>query len=90
MHVGCPGGGYLQFDKIQKTIRIFGTSYGYGKADHNVTKQLILGQEEYKGYKVAVDENYQYQEKYDWPWPKAEFSDPEDVHPEFFEEIPEV
>lgn len=35
------GGGYICFDPEIKMIHIFGSSVGYGQADHNLTADLL-------------------------------------------------
>lgn len=37
----APGGGYIFFDPENKMIHIFGTSIGFGPADHKLTAHLL-------------------------------------------------
>ena len=47
------GGGRITFHEEEKKIFIYGYSYGFGLADHAKSKEVILGQEKYKGYNVT-------------------------------------
>ena len=47
------GGGRITFNEVEKKIFIFGYSYGFGLADHSKSKEVILGQEQFKGYDVS-------------------------------------
>lgn len=35
------GGGYIYFDPEHKVIHIYGTSMGFGPADHNLTARML-------------------------------------------------
>lgn len=49
------GGGKLLHHPSEKQLRVFGTSTGYGQADHNVSAQVL--KKHYKDYNVSVDKD---------------------------------
>mmetsp|Transcript_54428 Transcript_54428/g.80793 ORF Transcript_54428/g.80793 Transcript_54428/m.80793 type:complete len:176 (-) Transcript_54428:484-1011(-) len=51
------GGGRIFLDENNKKISIFGYSYGFGRADHSVTKSVIDNDEGFKGYDVTWSDN---------------------------------
>lgn len=53
------GGGRVAFDEDQKEISIYGYSYGFGKADHERSAEIVRQDERYKDYHVSwSDEGY--------------------------------
>jgi phosphohistidine phosphatase len=53
------GGGRLDLDSQAKTIIIFGFSYGFGKADHSISRRVVLESSTYKDFDVTIsDEGY--------------------------------
>ncbi|XP_017771217.1 PREDICTED: 14 kDa phosphohistidine phosphatase-like [Nicrophorus vespilloides] len=51
------GGGRINHDAAAKTIRVYGYSQGYGKADHQVTVNIL--KKVYKDYDITwSDEGY--------------------------------
>ena len=47
------GGGRINLDETYKTISIFGYSYGFGLANHQISSEVILSDPRYKDYKVT-------------------------------------
>ncbi|GFH60862.1 hypothetical protein CTEN210_17338 [Chaetoceros tenuissimus] len=47
------GGGRIHLDSDERTIHIFGFSYGFGLGDHAAAKRVIERDERYKGFKVT-------------------------------------
>ena len=47
------GGGRILRNDQDKKIHIFGYSYGFGKADHEVAKEVVEQSVSYKGYQVT-------------------------------------
>jgi phosphohistidine phosphatase len=47
------GGGRIALDESQQTIRVFGFSYGFGLADHQITKQVIQSDPRYQDYEIT-------------------------------------
>jgi len=39
----CPGGGRIERNDDEKTIKIYGYSVGYGKPDHSITQSILQG-----------------------------------------------
>jgi phosphohistidine phosphatase len=53
------GGGRLDLDSRAKTIIIFGFSYGFGKADHSISRRVVLESSAYRDFDVTIsDEGY--------------------------------
>jgi phosphohistidine phosphatase len=53
------GGGRLDLDTQAKTIIIFGFSYGFGKADHSISRRVVLESSAYRDFDVTIsDEGY--------------------------------
>jgi phosphohistidine phosphatase len=48
----CLGGGRLDHRADLKKIKVYGYSQGYGKADHEITKKLLL--EKYRDYDIET------------------------------------
>uniref|UniRef100_A0A1B0BQC5 Sex-regulated protein janus-B n=1 Tax=Glossina palpalis gambiensis TaxID=67801 RepID=A0A1B0BQC5_9MUSC len=48
------GGGKIEHDPSTKKIKVFGESTGYGKADHEETKKILLTK--YPDYTIEVTE----------------------------------
>jgi phosphohistidine phosphatase len=47
------GGGRILRNDIEKKIHIFGYSYGFGKADHAVAKEVVGQSGNYRGYEIT-------------------------------------
>jgi phosphohistidine phosphatase len=47
------GGGRILRNDSEKKIHIFGYSYGFGKADHAVAKEVVEQSVNYRGYDVS-------------------------------------
>jgi phosphohistidine phosphatase len=57
--VEVTGGGRLFLDSENKQIKIFGFSYGFGKANHDVSRQVVMQDVRYKDFDVTTsDEGY--------------------------------
>lgn len=52
-NIRVTGGGRILFEEDEKRISIFGYSYGFGKADHAVSKRVIESDERYEGFEVS-------------------------------------
>ncbi|XP_066993413.2 14 kDa phosphohistidine phosphatase [Anabrus simplex] len=53
----CVGGGRIQHDPVNKSIKVYGHSTGFGKADHEVTVGILKNV--YQGYNITwSDEGY--------------------------------
>uniref|UniRef100_A0A8D9ALJ7 14 kDa phosphohistidine phosphatase n=1 Tax=Cacopsylla melanoneura TaxID=428564 RepID=A0A8D9ALJ7_9HEMI len=50
LKVTCVGGGRIVHNPDTKSIEVFGTSYAYGRADHNITKQILA--KKYMDYNI--------------------------------------
>uniref|UniRef100_A0A1A9WT61 Sex-regulated protein janus-B n=1 Tax=Glossina brevipalpis TaxID=37001 RepID=A0A1A9WT61_9MUSC len=46
------GGGKIEHDPSAKKIKVYGQSQGYGKADHEETKKILLSQ--YPNYTIQI------------------------------------
>uniref|UniRef100_A0A7S3Q5L9 14 kDa phosphohistidine phosphatase n=1 Tax=Chaetoceros debilis TaxID=122233 RepID=A0A7S3Q5L9_9STRA len=51
--VNVTGGGRIYFNVEEKSINIFGFSYGFGLADHAISKEVVEKDERYKDYDVT-------------------------------------
>ena len=47
------GGGRIHLDEDNKQISVFGFSYGFGLADHELTRKVILKDERYREFDVT-------------------------------------
>jgi phosphohistidine phosphatase len=47
------GGGRILRNDIEKKIHIFGYSYGFGKADHAMAKEVVRQSGNYRGYEIT-------------------------------------
>ncbi|KAL0113258.1 hypothetical protein PUN28_012426 [Cardiocondyla obscurior] len=53
----CVGGGRIEHDPDEKTIKVYGYSQGFGKADHQVSVELL--KKKYPAYNITwSDEGY--------------------------------
>jgi phosphohistidine phosphatase len=52
-NIRVTGGGRISFDESKQTIHIFGYSYGFGLADHQLTKQVIQSDPRYRDYDIT-------------------------------------
>jgi phosphohistidine phosphatase len=53
------GGGRILLDTDAKNISIFGFSYGFGKADHEISKRVVQADQRYADYDITTsDEGY--------------------------------
>ncbi|XP_011168607.1 14 kDa phosphohistidine phosphatase [Solenopsis invicta] len=57
LQADCVGGGRIEHDPDEKTIKVYGYSQGFGKADHQVSVELL--KKKYPGYNITCsDEGY--------------------------------
>ncbi|XP_019888564.1 14 kDa phosphohistidine phosphatase isoform X2 [Ooceraea biroi] len=57
LQANCVGGGRIQHDPDEKTIKVYGYSQGFGKADHQVSVELL--KKKYPGYNITwSDDGY--------------------------------
>ncbi len=47
------GGGRLSLDTMNKKIIIFGFSYGFGLADHSLTKRVIMSDMTFQTFDIS-------------------------------------
>ena len=47
------GGGRIALDDAKKTISIYGYSYGFGLADHALSKSVVQRDDRYKDFKIT-------------------------------------
>lgn len=53
------GGGRILLDEDAKKISIFGFSYGFGPANHAISRQVVMDDARYQDYEVTIsDEGY--------------------------------
>ncbi|CAK9821862.1 Sex-regulated protein janus-A [Anthophora retusa] len=53
----CLGGGRIEHDPDQRTLKVYGYSQGFGKADHDVSAALL--KKKYPDYTITcTDEGY--------------------------------
>jgi len=50
------GGGRIELISSEQKISIFGFSYGFGQADHNISARIITADPRYKDYKVSTSD----------------------------------
>lgn len=48
------GGGRIDCDLEKKNIKVYGFSYGFGLADHNISRECILRDPRYKDFRVTI------------------------------------
>ncbi|XP_023234020.1 14 kDa phosphohistidine phosphatase-like, partial [Centruroides sculpturatus] len=48
----CVGGGRIRHKSEEKKIDVYGYSQGYGKADHNITCEIL--KRKYPDYKITI------------------------------------
>ena len=48
------GGGRINLDSEKKNVSIFGFSYGFGQADHKVSKRVVEADPRYKDFTVET------------------------------------
>jgi phosphohistidine phosphatase len=51
--IDIQGGGRIALDSKNKTISVYGYSYGFGLADHALSKSIILQDPRFKDYEVT-------------------------------------
>ncbi|XP_072749302.1 sex-regulated protein janus-A [Anoplolepis gracilipes] len=57
LRANCVGGGRIEHDPDEKTIKVYGYSQGFGKADHQVSVELL--KKKYPDYNITwSDEDY--------------------------------
>ncbi|CAL1674579.1 unnamed protein product [Lasius platythorax] len=57
LQINCVGGGRIEHDPDAKTIKVYGYSQGFGKADHQVSVELL--KKKYPHYNITwSDEGY--------------------------------
>ena len=47
------GGGRIDFDDKSKEIHIYGYSYGFGQADHEISKKVVSSEYRFTNYKIT-------------------------------------
>ena len=52
-NIHVSGGGRINLNSEEKSIRIFGFSYGFGLGDHSASKSVIERDDRYKGYTIT-------------------------------------
>lgn len=53
-HIEVTGGGRLFLQEDQRRISIFGFSYGFGQADHAISRSVILKDPRYENYEITI------------------------------------
>jgi phosphohistidine phosphatase len=48
------GGGRIDLDHVNRKISIFGFSYGFGLANHAISREVVLDDPRYKDYEVSI------------------------------------
>ncbi|XP_070154994.1 14 kDa phosphohistidine phosphatase [Polyergus mexicanus] len=57
LRANCVGGGRIEHDPDERTIKVYGYSQGFGKADHQVSVELL--KKKYPEYNITwSDEGY--------------------------------
>ncbi|XP_011708296.1 PREDICTED: 14 kDa phosphohistidine phosphatase-like isoform X1 [Wasmannia auropunctata] len=57
LQANCVGGGRIEHDPDEKTIKVYGYSTGFGKADHQVSVELL--KKKYPAYNITwSDDGY--------------------------------
>ena len=51
--INVTGGGRIYYNEDEKKIAIYGYSYGFGLGDHARSKEVIEGDERFKGYDIS-------------------------------------
>jgi phosphohistidine phosphatase len=53
------GGGRISLNSLEKEMSIYGFSYGFGLADHSVSREVVLRDPRYSHFKVTIsDQGY--------------------------------
>ena len=47
------GGGRIECDRNEKKILIYGFSYGFGRADHEISQNVVREDPRYKDFKIS-------------------------------------
>lgn len=47
------GGGRIECDRNEKKILIYGFSYGFGRADHEISQNVVREDSSYKDFKIS-------------------------------------
>lgn len=55
--IDVTGGGRILLDNNEKTMSIFGFSYGFGKADHEVSMRVCQQDPLYKDYNISFSDS---------------------------------
>lgn len=55
--IAVEGGGRIHLDEGSKKISIFGFSYGFGQADHEISKMVVLADARFKDFEVTVSDD---------------------------------
>jgi phosphohistidine phosphatase len=59
VRIDVTGGGRIRLDAAAKTMHIYGFSYGFGLADHAISRGIVLDDPRYKDFDVTTsDEGY--------------------------------
>lgn len=57
--ISVTGGGRINCNDAEKAMKIYGFSYGFGLADHSISKQVVEEDPRYRDYDVTIsDEGY--------------------------------
>ncbi|XP_071568289.1 sex-regulated protein janus-A-like [Temnothorax nylanderi] len=57
LQANCVGGGRIEHDPDEKTIKVYGYSQGFGKADHQISVELL--KKKYPTYNITwSDDGY--------------------------------
>jgi len=58
-HISVKGGGRIYLNSESQIMEIYGYSYGFGKADHNISQRVVETDERFYNYNVSwSDEGY--------------------------------
>ncbi|XP_050459389.1 14 kDa phosphohistidine phosphatase-like [Cataglyphis hispanica] len=55
LRANCVGGGRIEHDPDEKTIKVYGYSQGFGKADHQVSVELL--KKKYPDYNITCSDD---------------------------------
>ena len=53
-NIQVTGGGRIQLDEAKKRIAIFGFSYTFGLADHEISRQVVQADERYADFEITT------------------------------------
>ncbi|XP_014662346.1 PREDICTED: 14 kDa phosphohistidine phosphatase-like [Priapulus caudatus] len=55
LDVFCTGGGRIEHDPTAKTLKVYGHSTGYGKADHEISVEIL--KKKYPEYNITCSDD---------------------------------